>query len=58
MKESKILKSEICLNNMLMNEVTRLIDLQNLLYVWLSKFEKRSLENIKVHCRYLNRDIQ
>lgn len=39
---------------MLMNEVTRLIDLQNLLYVWLSKFEKRSLENIKVHCRYLN----
>ena len=43
MKESKILKSKICLNNMLMNE--RLINLQNLLYAWLSKFEKRSLEN-------------
>ena len=37
---------------MLMNE--RLINLQNLLYAWLSKFEKRSLENIKVHCNFLN----
>ena len=32
----------------------RLTDLQNLFYVWMSKFEKRSLENIKVHCDFLN----
>ena len=32
----------------------RLTDLQNLFYVWMSKFEKRSLENIKAHCDFLN----
>lgn len=37
-----------------MNKSARLTDLQNLLYVWLSKFEKRSLENIKAHCDFLN----
>ncbi len=37
-----------------MNNQERLLELQNLLYVWLSKFEKRSLENIKAHCDFLN----
>lgn len=37
-----------------MNKSTRLSELQNLLYVWMSKFEKRSLENIKNHCDFLN----
>lgn len=37
-----------------MNKPAILTNLQNLLYVWLSKFEKRSLENIKVHCNFLN----
>lgn len=37
-----------------MNKTIRLTDLQNLFYVWMSKFEKRSLENIKVHCDFLN----
>lgn len=32
----------------------RIIDLQRLFYVWMSKFEKRSLENIKIHCNFLN----
>lgn len=32
----------------------RLTELQNLFYVWMSKFEKRSLENIKIHCDFLN----
>ena len=37
-----------------MSKTIRLTDLQNLFYVWMSKFEKRSLENIKVHCDFLN----
>ena len=37
-----------------MTKAMRLTDLQNLFYVWMSKFEKRSLENIKVHCDFLN----
>lgn len=37
-----------------MNKFEKLTELQNLLYIWLSKFEKRSLENIKVHCKFLN----
>lgn len=37
-----------------MNKVEILSDLQYLLYVWLSKFEKRSLTNIKAHCNFLN----
>ncbi len=32
----------------------RLTELQDLFYMWMSKFEKRSLENIKVHCDFLN----
>lgn len=28
--------------------------LQNLLYVWISKFEKKSTDNIKEHCDFLN----
>lgn len=38
-----------------MNESARLKELQNLLYIWMSKFEKRSLENIKAHCDFLNK---
>ena len=37
-----------------MSKQTQITDLQNLLYVWLSKFEKRSLANIKLHCDFLN----
>ena len=37
-----------------MSKTIRLTDLQNLFYTWMSKFEKRSLENIKVHCDFLN----
>lgn len=37
-----------------MNKVENLEEFQKLLYVWLSKFEKRSLENIKAHCEFLN----
>lgn len=37
-----------------MNKTVGLKEVQNLFYVWMSKFEKRSLENIKVHCDFLN----
>ena len=37
-----------------MSKTMRLTDLQALFYVWMSKFEKRSLENIKIHCDFLN----
>ena len=37
-----------------MSKTMGITDLQNLFYVWMSKFEKRSLENIKVHCDFLN----
>lgn len=37
-----------------MSKSMRITDLQDILYVWMSKFEKRSLENIKVHCDFLN----
>lgn len=37
-----------------MSKTIRLTDLQNLFYIWMSKFEKRSLENIKLHCDFLN----
>ena len=37
-----------------MSKSVKLTDLQNLFYIWMSKFEKRSLDNIKVHCDFLN----
>lgn len=41
-----------------MSNPTKIAELQNLLYVWLSKFEKRSLENIKAHCDFLNENYK
>lgn len=37
-----------------MSKTVELKKLQDLFYVWMSKFEKRSLENIKIHCDFLN----